>query len=227
MSELEILYHDQYLIAIDKPHGMLVHPGRTPEPREHIAMKVVRDMLNQKIHTVHRLDRPTSGVLLFALDPDSERIIKTAFENKEMEKRYFAVVRGKVEEQWQCNDALRKAPDAKLKESRTDFRRLAYLPAGTLEAMPELDISVVEARPQTGRHHQIRKHLHAAGHAIVGDYLYGDIDDNNELAEKLGIKRMMLKAKELTFHHPIIGKDICITAPTSCDFKYFLNLAKS
>ena len=226
MAKLDTLYLDQYLVAVNKPAGMLVHPGKDPEPKENIAMKIIRDQLGQKVYTVHRLDRPTSGILFFALDQQTEKITCMLFENKEVEKVYYAVVPGETQKAWVCEEPLQKSSQEKPQPSKTSFRQIKYLPAGTFNQLPELDISIVEARPLTGRYHQIRKHLLHAGHPIIGDYRYGDKDINSAVSEKLGIPRMMLMAKEIEFHNPIIGKDIEINLPFDPEFDFYLK-AKS
>ena len=222
MSELNIVYIDDDLVVVDKPRGMLVHPVCEPHPREEIAMKVIRDQLGQKVYTVHRLDRPTSGLLLFALNVPAVRVMQELFEFRKVAKKYIAVVHGKTPEVWECDQALHKVENDEMKDALTKFRRLSYRPAGSFDGDPTLEVSVVEAIPHTGRFHQIRRHLAENGFPIVGDYLYGGIDHNNEVAEKTGISRMMLMSTELAFVHPINGNNIKINAEPSEEFTFFM-----
>lgn len=104
MNTLDICYHDDDLVVVDKPRGMLVHPVKTPHPPEEIAMKVIRDQLGQKVYTVHRLDRPTSGLLLFALNVPAVRVMQAMFEEREVVKKYIAVVHGCVPDSWECSE---------------------------------------------------------------------------------------------------------------------------
>jgi tRNA pseudouridine65 synthase len=221
MTALDILYQDDGLVAVDKPAGILVHQARIPEPSDQIAMKILRDQLGKKIFTIHRLDRPTSGVLLYAIKESSLRLVHDLFENREVTKKYIAVVHGETPLEWYADTPLARSDQELPREARTDFKRLAYRPSGSFDTAPELAVSIVEAIPHTGRYHQIRQHLQLAGHPIVGDYLYGDIEQNNSVAEKTGVKRMMLMSNELHFIHPESGQPVEIKAPFPSEFRYF------
>lgn len=201
---LEVLYQDQWLIVIDKPAGMLVHPGREPEPADQIAMKVLRDQIGHRVQTVHRLDRPTSGVLLFALDEKIEADLRRQFEQQEVGKLYRAVVPGETPERWVSSDPLQKDPEEPFREASTEFVRSEVIKAH------EETFSLLEVTPKTGRYHQIRKHLSERGFPIVGDYLYGDVKKMDQLAALTGQSRLMLHAAELTFFHPVEGIEISI-----------------
>ncbi|MBL7016081.1 MAG: hypothetical protein ISR84_00835 [Kiritimatiellales bacterium] len=216
MNTLEILYQDDGLVAVDKPAGILVHQTRPPEPNDQIAMKILRDQLGQKVHPVHRLDRPTSGILLFALSTASLRLAHELFEKRLVTKKYRAVVYGKTPLDWQTDTPLRRTDAEKPRAALTDFKRIQY---GTRPNLPEF--SIVEATPHTGRYHQIRQHLQLAGHPIVGDYLYGDLGQNMRTSEQLGHTRMILRATELHFNHPETGIPISIHAPPCPDFTFF------
>jgi tRNA pseudouridine65 synthase len=216
---VSILYQDDALVAIDKPAGMIVHPGREAEGPEWVAMKRVRDLLGRQVHTVHRLDRPTSGVLLFALDLDSCARVQQFFEKRLVEKSYLAVVEGIAPERWTCETPLQRVPEEPAQPAKTDFERLAVVPASSFERLPELSLSLLKVVPQTGRFHQIRRHLLEAGHPIVGDFRYAGADRSFELGEVLGTgTRMLLQAKSLILPHPHTGEAFEITAPADADF---------
>lgn len=221
MTKLDILYQDDGLVAVDKPAGILVHQIRTPEPDHQIAMKILRDQLGTKVFTVHRLDRPTSGVLLFATSKDSLRLAHDLFEHRQVTKKYLAVVHGETPPSWQADTPLFRSDDDTPREARTDFQRLHHRPRGSFPDAPELEISIVEAVPHTGRYHQIRQHLQLSGHPILGDYLYGDIEQNDQIAEQTGVQRMMLMSHELHFQHPETGHPVEIKAPLPAEFRYF------
>lgn len=227
MSDLTILYKDEVLIAIDKPKGMVVHAGKKPIEREYVAMKVLKDQIGMFVHTIHRLDRPTSGVLLFALESEAGKAMHRQFAEHKIQKQYLAAVRGETPESWQCAEPLQTKSDEKWRECETHFKRLHLLPPGALAEDPANGYTLVEASPVSGRHHQIRQHLASAGFPIVGDYLYGDEDQNNDLAEKTGITRMMLHAWKLTFLHPVSGEPVLIEAPMPPDFFKFAPSPKS
>jgi tRNA pseudouridine65 synthase len=217
MTPLTILFEDEYLVAIDKPAGMIVHAGHLPEGPEWIAMKRLRDQLGRHVYPVHRLDRPTSGVLLFALDQKTVALAKKSFELRNVLKTYHAIVCGIPPESWICETPLRTAPDDSLKEALTSFKRLK-----TAVALgdPPLVLSLIEVSPQTGRYHQIRRHLLEAGFPIVGDFRYAGESRSFQLGERLGTgTRMLLKAMALKIQHPFTGKLLHITAPEDEDFR--------
>lgn len=214
---LDILHRDDTLVAITKPAGLLVHPGREPEAKEWIAMKVLRDQLGLRVYAIHRLDRPTSGVLLFALNEPVADAMRAEFEHRRVEKSYAAVVRGLPPAAWENRTPLRKAEGEKLKECHTRFQRLESSPAG--------GHALVEAEPLTGRHHQIRRHLAADGFPVAGDYLYGDIAENDRLAAATGVTRMLLHARWLRFTHPVSGQVLRIESPLPAEFAAFLAAA--
>ncbi len=219
MSPLTVLFEDEYLVAIDKPAGLLVHPAHEHEGPEWIAMKRLRDQLGRLVFPVHRLDRPTSGVLLFALDKQTAGLIQQTFERRQVMKVYQAVVCGLTPAAWICETPLRPSPADAPQTAKTGFERLDVTPASFLAADPALILSLLKAMPATGRFHQIRRHLLEAGFPIVGDFRYAEMQLSHALGETLGIgTRMLLQAKSLTFNHPYTGNPLHIQAPDDVDF---------
>jgi tRNA pseudouridine65 synthase len=214
---LSILYQDDTLVAIDKPAGMIVHPGREAEGSEWIAMKRVRDLLGRPVFTVHRLDRPTSGVLLFALDKETCARVQQAFELRQVEKSYLAVVDGLAPERWTCETPLQKNPDEPAMAARTGFVRVATAPAGSFPRDPSLALAMLEVTPHTGRFQQI---LLEAGHPIIGDFRYAGSERSFQVGGILGTgTRMLLQAKSLRLRHPHTGAMLEIEAPVDEDFR--------
>ncbi len=220
MTPLSILYQDEFLVAIDKPAGLLVHPGREPEGKEWVAMKLLRDELGRRVYPVHRLDRPTSGVLLFALDRRIAGLVQTAFQAREVDKVYLAAVFGEAPPEWECRTPLSRGPaEGEMVEARTGFERVAFAGPGSFPGDPELGVSLVRAKPVTGRFHQIRRHLLEAGHPIVGDYRYVEIERCDHAAAVLGTgSRMLLQAKSLELTHPCDSERLRIEAPADPEF---------
>ncbi|MGC6567598.1 MAG: pseudouridine synthase [Akkermansiaceae bacterium] len=204
---LEILYRDDDLIAVNKPAGQLVHPADHPQPGDEVTMKILRDQIGESVHPLHRIDRPTCGIVLFTTKTEVVRVLRPAFDEHRIQKTYLAVVLGHpAATSWTCELPLRKKKDSPLQDAVTDFKLLEKLPS---------ELALVEARPRTGRYHQIRRHLHQIDHPIVGDYLYTGVEKCNELGQLLGTgTRMLLQAKELTLDHPKTGQAITIAAPT-------------
>lgn len=225
MSPLRILYQDEFLVAIDKPAGMIVHPGRDPEPPANIAMKCLRDQLGCRVFPIHRLDRPTSGVLLFALDKKTAALAQQAFEKRNVVKTYFAIVSGKTPARWICETPLENNPGDESLSAQTHFERLAITATRSLPDKPEL--SLIKATPETGRFHQIRRHLLESGHPVVGDFRYAGMDRSFELCGILDIgTRMLLQSAVIRLDHPHSGIPLNIEAPPDSDFeKVFPDIA--
>lgn len=201
-----LLYEDESLIVVDKEAGHLVHASDEPQPSDIVTMKLVRDFVGHKIYPTHRLDRPTCGVLLFAKTKTVARALNRAFERKQIEKCYHAIALGHPEkESWTCTEPLQKDETHPWKDATTDFRVLHLFPEGLVW---------LEARPLTGRYHQIRRHLALSRHSIVGDYFYTKYETCEEWDQKLQLgKRMLLQCKSLTFCHPISKQTTTIEAP--------------
>lgn len=211
-APLGILYQDEFLIAIEKPAGMLVHPVGGAGDSDGSAMKRLRDQLGQQVFPVHRLDRPTSGVLLFALDKKSAATVQQAFERRCVRKIYQAVICGITPEEWVCEVPLSAEVGGTLLAAKTSFRRLRI----SEDLLPER--SLLEAVPETGRFHQIRRHLLDGGFPIVGDFRYAGRERSFELGEIFGTgTRMLLQAKVLEFSHPKTGEWVRIEAPPDVD----------
>lgn len=220
---LDILYRDDSLIAINKPAGMLVHRSWLDKHESVFAMQTLRDQIGQHVFPVHRLDRPTSGVLLFALNTDSARILSEQFEQHQVQKSYLAVVRGYLSGEDRIDYPLKvqldkiadkfsqeKAPQ----EAITDYQGLATVempyPAGKFSSAR---YSLVQLFPKTGRKHQLRRHLKHLFHPIMGDTNYGDLHQNRALTTHTGCDRLFLHANQLSITHPHKLQKITINAP--------------
>lgn len=216
---LEILYQDDYLVAINKPHGLLVHASPIARNAEVFAIQLLRNQLNKKVYPVHRLDRKTSGVLLFALDKETNSQLTAQFTTKLIEKKYWAIVRGHAPDELLIDYALSKE-NGSLQEAQTYLKCLAKaeinLPFGKHATSR---YSLVEARPFTGRMHQIRKHLAHIFHPIIADRPHGCNKQNKLWLEKFNMNTMLLHAKSIRFTHPVTQQVIFISAGISEDFK--------
>ncbi|MES9856986.1 MAG: pseudouridine synthase [Sedimenticola sp.] len=212
MTELTILYRDDHYIAIDKPAGLLVHRTRISDGTE-FAMQQLRNQIGQWVYPLHRLDRPTSGVLLFALSSEAARDLVAEFEARRVEKSYLAIVRGYTEGQGHINYPLLEEEGKERQEAITDYRRLATveLPYG-VGRYATARYSLLEITPLTGRMHQIRKHMKHIFHPIVGDTTHGDGKQNQLFRDRLGIHKLLLMAKSLSFHHPYDGGKVTVEA---------------
>jgi tRNA pseudouridine65 synthase len=196
-----ILYRTSALVAVDKPSGLAVHRGQSRDPVH--ALELVRDSVGSYVYPVHRLDRATSGVLVFALSADAARAVGGAFERGEVEKRYLAIVRGNPPDQALVEHALSQEDGKPAQEARTAiFTRARY---GRY--------ALVEASPKTGRTHQIRRHLKHLSCPIIGDVRYGKGEHNRLFRTELDLHRLALHATSLTLTDPSTGELVTIRAP--------------
>ncbi len=219
---LEILYQDDALIAINKPHGLLVHRSSMAANAHEYAVQFLRDQIGQFVYPAHRLDRKTSGVLLFALTKEDLRSIRVQFDEQLMNKTYWAILRGWSPESGLIDYALTN-DKGKLQDAKTTFKTLQYtevnLPFGQHHTSR---YSWVEAKPQTGRMHQLRKHFAHIMHPIIGDRPYGCNKQNKLFLEKWGMTNMLLHAQKITFSHPRNNKTISLEASPHAEFKRML-----
>jgi len=205
LPDLPALYQDGVLLAVDKPAGLAVHRGAARDRT--VALQLVRDRLGRHVHAVHRLDRATSGVLLFALDPATARRLQEQIEAGTVAKRYLALVRGIPPESGVIDHPIPRDVDGPRVPALTEFRRLT-----TFERY-----ALVEARPRTGRRHQIRRHFKHLSHPLIGDVRYGKGEHNRLFRDRFGLHRLALHALELAFDHPDTGEPLRIVAPVPED----------
>ena len=222
--ELEILFQDEYLVAINKPHGLLVHRSKIANDANEFAVQILRDQIKQVVHPVHRLDRKTSGILLFGLSSEINSIMQQQFMNREVTKKYLAFVRGHIEEVGTIDYPLKKE-DGTEQEAVTHFKLLKRgelpFPSGKFDSSR---YSFIELNPETGRMHQIRRHLAHVFHPIIGDRPHGCNKQNKLFLERLNMNTMLLHASELSFTHPITKDKIELKAPIHSEFQRVLDL---
>ena len=202
---LHIIYQDEWLVAVDKPAGHLVHPADNPQDGDLVTMKILRDQIGTHVYNIHRIDRPTTGVLLFGINRNAARALHRALERHEVKKAYRAIVFGEPPaETWECHEPLQKSDDAPLRDAHTSFHVLQR----------HGQLTLLEAIPHTGRTHQIRKHLLHAGIPIVGDYRYAGVEISDQLGKQLGTgTRMLLQSHQIAFQHPVTEAQTTIIAP--------------
>ncbi len=209
---LEILYQDDALIAINKPCGLLVHRTSIAEENERFALQMLRDQIGCKLFPVHRIDRPTSGVLVFALSAEVARQLNDQLTNGKSHKRYTALVRGWFAEELICERQV-KNDRGNLQDASTRFIPVKQfeLPLAT-DRYPTARFSVIDAYPLTGRWHQIRQHLAQLRHYIINDRVHGDGKQNRIFTEQLEIREMFLHAHSLRIQHPVSQQELFIEA---------------
>jgi tRNA pseudouridine65 synthase len=211
---LTVLYQDEHYVAIDKPSGLLVH--RSPISRDRVfALQRLRDQLRRHVYPVHRLDRATSGVLLFGLSSEAARRAVTAFTEQAVHRQYLAVARGWTESAGLIDHPVTdEEGNGKPQPARTRYQRLATveLPVA-VDRYPTSRYSLLSVQPETGRRQQIRKHFKHVSHHLIGDTTHGNGRHNRFFREHLGIGRLLLMARQLHFTHPYTGRAVMLEAP--------------
>lgn len=204
---------------VHKPAGLSVHESSYTGPQDATLISRLREETGvQRLHAVHRLDHATSGAMLLALDAEATRLLSAQFETRTVEKTYLAVVRGHPEDSFVVDAAVEDARGRRL-EALTRFttrgRLTLPIPVGRY---PEARYAFVEASPETGRHHQIRRHAKHSGHPIVGDVNYGKGEHNRLFRMHFGIHRLLLHAFRLAFDDPEGGGRITVEAAPEGEF---------
>lgn len=223
VAALDIVYHDDFFIAVNKPSGLLVHKSEIDKYETQFAMQILRDQINQWVFPVHRLDKPTSGVLLFALSDTAARDIQLTWQEKNVTKTYLAVVRGWLNTATDVDHPLKeildKYTDKKAKKDKPPQEAQSlFIPLNNIELEVANDrfktsrYSLVKCLPKTGRKHQLRRHLKHLSHPIIGDAKFGKSLHNRIFSEQLNCNRLLLHAASLEFYHPYTNKSVSIFA---------------
>ena len=218
-TDMRVLFRDEVLVAVEKPAGLLVHRTALAPGERRAAVQLLRDQLGQRVLPVHRLDRATSGVLLFALDRATAARLGEAFVTHAVRKTYLAVVRGHPPESGEVDHPLSPRPGATAVAARTRWRRLATceLPV-RVDRYPTSRYALVELEPVTGRRHQLRRHLQHLSHPVIGDTIYGKARHNHLFEERFGVRALLLACTALEFAHPATGQLLRIATPPGGGF---------
>ena len=233
-NPLTEVYRDDWLLAVHKPAGLLVHRSPIDRHETEFALQYARELNGgEHVYPLHRLDRPTSGLLVFARDPGTASTLGKALMAGEVRKTYLAMVRGWTAEEGLIDHPLRehaidrRARDEEqpLREALTRYRRLATTEIPMqIERYPASRYSLLALYPQTGRKHQLRRHMQHIAHPIVGDTNYGRTRHNHYFAERFGQPRLMLAAVELSFRHPASGAQLRLHAAPEESFLQVLSI---
>ena len=219
MEEIKIVYQDQDLVAVHKPAGIAVHRSQLSRSEKHYMLQIVRDQVGKRLYPVHRLDKPVSGLLVFALSHDAAKQISAGFSGRLIHKSYIAVVRGYTEPWGHIDyplypDVLKRKQGQERKPALTSYRRLAdvELPFA-VGRYATSRYSLIRISPITGRSHQIRRHLKHISHPVIGDSTYGDGKHNRFFRDYFGCRRLLLASVELLMDHPRTGLALRLVAP--------------
>ena len=237
LENLSVIYQDEYMVAIHKPAGLLVHRSPIDKHETQFAVQLTERIIGQKVFPIHRLDKATSGLLLFALDATAARNLSDQFMNHTIQKTYLAICRGWATESGHIEHALKYKRDKiaeKMKREQlepqsaeTDFKTLSTTSIHhTIGRYEQQRYSLLELNPKTGRKHQLRRHMNHIVHPIIGDTKYGDRHHNHFFNEWLGQHRLYLAATQLQLLHPKTSEPIIIKCSLENSFQYALNKLK-
>jgi tRNA pseudouridine65 synthase len=232
MEPLALLHRDDRIAVFNKPSGLLIHRSYIDRTETRFALQMARDLLGQRVYPVHRLDKPTSGLLLFALSPEDAATLTASFTYGQVRKRYLAVCRGIAPIEGVINHPLLEEQDRhdpfrqegkEPQEAITTYRRLAAVELPfSVGRYPTSRYSLLEIEPMTGRRHQIRRHFKHIFHPLVGDVNYGEGRHNRFFREEFNCSRLLLHAAGLTIPHPADGQLMRFTAPLDSTFRFLL-----
>jgi tRNA pseudouridine65 synthase len=232
---LEIIFEDEHYIAINKPAGVLVHRTNLAKEEQHLlAVQLLRDQMGQQVSPIHRIDRPTSGILLFGKNAEATSLLQPLFPTDQIKKIYLGLVRGYMEEHGIIDHPLKKKLYGELQVAKTEFWKLdqTEIPYPSSSKYPTSRYALMKIYPHTGRMHQIRRHMAHARHYVIGDSTHGDNKQNNFFRNTFGLNNLLLHAWQLEFEHPVEKKKISIKAEVPVYFmeildKLSLNLPNS
>lgn len=226
IGQLEIVYQDEHLVAINKPPGLLVHRSPIDKHETRFALQMLRDQLGQHVFSIHRLDKPTSGLLLFALNPETQKQLGIAFGEGKVSKRYQAITRGYTLDEETIDYSLPIMSDFK-DQPASEARQSAITQYRTLERI-EIPVpcgrydqsrySLIELSPETGRKHQLRRHMKHVFHPIIGDTTHGDGKHNKLFRQHFNSHRLMLAATKLSLTHPVTGDILALACGVGSEF---------
>lgn len=226
---LPVIYQDDRMVAINKPSGLLVHRSALDRHETRFAVQLLRDQLGRRVYPAHRLDKGTSGILVFALDSETAAKLGAAFASRAVLKRYLAIVRGHPQAHGEIDHPLTRRHDAtehiadnastEPQSALTRFRRLAIteLPV-RVDRYPTSRYALLELEPETGRRHQLRRHLKHLSHPIIGDATFGKGRHNRMFCERFGISRLLLACVQMRLQHPWDAEVLDLRCTPSDDF---------
>lgn len=221
---LQLLYRDEDLVAVNKPHGLLVHRTQIAADAGEYALQLVRKMVGQSVFPVHRIDRKTAGVLLFASTAGVNSLMQQAFMNRKVDKTYHVVVRGWLPNEGEIDYPLKDDRGRSL-QALTRFVCLhrSEIPLSSA-GFTTSRYSLAEVKPVTGRMHQIRRHFAHIFHPVIGDVKHGCNKQNRLLRQHFQLDIMLLHARSLQFRHPRTSEPVYIEAPYHSGFLHFAGL---
>jgi tRNA pseudouridine65 synthase len=211
---LEVLFQDEWFVAVHKPSGVLMHPTKIAPLGDETLLYTLRRQLRRRVFPVHRLDRGTSGVVVLALHSEAAGRLSELFHHRQVEKTYLTVIRGFMDPEGVIDRPLRTWPGEPERDARTEYRTLATVELPIpIHPHQTCRYSLLEVRPGTGRRQQIRRHFSGLSHPVIGDRSHGDSRHNRLFRERFDCPRLLLAAVRIAFPHPFTAAPVEVVCP--------------
>ncbi|MDX1349889.1 MAG: pseudouridine synthase [Putridiphycobacter sp.] len=211
---IETVYEDAWLKIINKPSNLIVHHSKYARniDEESLCQLLNKTSEEENLHPIHRLDRKTSGLIVFAKDKTIIQPTQALFNSNDFQKTYVALVRGHVLTAGLLDFPIRADEATTYKDAETQYKPLHHFEVPIpVQPYPSARYTLLQLQPKTGRMHQLRKHMNKFSHPIIGDPKYGNRHHNHMFIDELGIGNLFLHAHQVSFPHPINGKTINVT----------------
>jgi len=225
ISSIEIVFEDEYLVAVNKPNNFIIHESHySRNIRETTLLQFIEQQMGYPVYPAHRLDRKTSGIIILLKDKQYVQQFQELFITKNIQKTYYAIVRGFSPDAGTIDTPVKNDDTGIYKEALTHYKTIQNIELQIpVQPFDSSRYSLVQLMPQTGRMHQLRKHLNKISYPIVGDYKYGDRFHNRMYENQFNCIYMFLHAHQLDFTHPITNKKLQLTADFPADWKKLFN----
>ncbi|MBL4669076.1 MAG: pseudouridine synthase [Flavobacteriales bacterium] len=221
IKSIEIIFEDEYLIVVNKPNNVIIHESHYARNiKETTLLKFLEQQLGYPVYPVHRLDRKTSGIILLLKEKENVNQFQTLFTSNKIQKTYYAIVRGFSKEKGIIDSPVKNDDTGIYKEALTNYTSVNNIEIDIpVHPYTKSRYSLIKLMPETGRMHQLRKHLNKINHPIVGDYKYGDRFHNRMFETEFNCIYMFLHAFQLDFTHPITTENLILKANFPTDWQ--------
>jgi len=225
IESIEIIFEDEFIIVVNKPNNFIIHESHYARNiRETTLLQFLEQQLGYPVYPAHRLDRKTSGVILLLKSKDNVSQFQELFNSKSIQKTYYAIVRGFSPDNGIIDSPVKNDDTGIYKEALTHYKSVNNIELNIpVHPYDNSRYSLIELKPQTGRMHQLRKHMNKINHPIVGDYKYGDRFHNRMFETEFECIYMFLHAYTLDFTHPITKIDLQLKADFPADWQKLFN----
>ena len=212
--KIDLLYEDEYIIAVNKPSNILIHNSYYARNiKEDTLLDLLSEQLKASFYPIHRLDRKTSGLMILAKQKENVSDFQQLFKPESIQKTYFGIVRGHIEDSRLIESPVKNEDSGLYKDAKTHCESINHVELNIpVHPYKTSRYSLVKLKPATGRMHQLRIHMNKISHPIVGDTKYGDRFHNRMFTDEFDCSDLLLHAYSIEFRHPFLKEIISIKA---------------